>query len=68
MIYPTLKNLMARVDSKYTLVVAVAKRSRQLVSGASSLIGEEDAADRPVSTAIREIESSLVTYRHINKA
>jgi DNA-directed RNA polymerase omega subunit len=32
MIYPTLKTLMAKVDSKYTLVVAVAKRARQLVS------------------------------------
>ena len=41
MIYPTLKTLMEKVDSKYSLVVAVAKRARQLVSGASPLIDEE---------------------------
>jgi DNA-directed RNA polymerase subunit omega len=68
MIYPTLKTLMAKVDSKYTLVVAVAKRARQLVSKASSPICEEGAADRPVSTAIKEIEAGLVIYRHMNKA
>ena len=64
MIYPTLKTLMTKVDSKYTLVVAVAKRARQLVSGAPPLIDEENAADRPVTTAIREIETDAVTYKN----
>mgnify|MGYP000971967334 CR=1 FL=1 len=68
MIYPTLKTLMTKVDSKYTLVVAVAKRARQLISGASlPLIDEEDAVDRPVSTAIREIVADKVTYEHVKK-
>ncbi|HHU49762.1 MAG: DNA-directed RNA polymerase subunit omega [Caldicoprobacterales bacterium] len=68
MIYPTLKTLMTKVDSKYTLVVAVAKRARQLISGASlPLVDEEDAVDRPVSTAIREIVADKVTYEHVKK-
>lgn len=58
---------MTKVDSKYTLVVAVAKRARQLVSGAPPLIDEEYAADRPVTTAIREIEADAVTYEHLRK-
>jgi DNA-directed RNA polymerase subunit omega len=66
-IYPTLKTLMEKVDSKYSLVVAVAKRARQLVSGASPLIDEENANDRPVTTAVREIESGAVTYKHMKK-
>ena len=65
---PTLKTLMTKVDSKYTLVVAVAKRARQLISGASlPLVDEEDAVDRPVSTAIREIVADKVTYEHVKK-
>ena len=63
MIYPTLKTLMTKVDSKYTLVVAVAKRARQLVSGAPPLIDEGNVADRPVTTAILEIEADAVTYK-----
>jgi len=68
MIYPTLRKLMQKVDSKYTLVVAVAKRARQLVAGELPLIDEENAAERPVTTAIREIESGAVTYhRNVKK-
>lgn len=33
MIYPTLSTLLDKVDSKYSLVVAVSKRARQLVDG-----------------------------------
>ena len=38
MIYPTLNELMKRTDSRYTLVVQVAKRARKLVAGANPLI------------------------------
>jgi DNA-directed RNA polymerase subunit omega len=37
MIYPTLASLLEKVDSKYTLVVAVSKRARQLVDGQPKL-------------------------------
>ncbi|HHU78800.1 MAG: DNA-directed RNA polymerase subunit omega [Caldicoprobacterales bacterium] len=63
MIYPTLDSLMTKVDSRYTLVVEVAKRARQLVSGAAPLVDAENAADKPVSTAVREIEEGLISYK-----
>lgn len=63
MIYPTLNSLMTKVDSKYTLVVAVAKRARQLVAGEKPIIDEESAAERPISTAIREVDEGLVNYK-----
>jgi len=63
MIYPTMNSLMTKVDSKYTLVVEVAKRARQLVAGDKSLIEEENAAAKPVSTAVKEVDSGLITYR-----
>lgn len=64
MIYPTLNSLMTKVDSKYTLVVAVAKRARQLVAGEKPVIDIEGAAERPITTAIREVDEGLVTYKH----
>lgn len=64
MIYPTLNSLMTKVDSKYTLVIEVAKRARQLVSGAKPLIEyNEDSLDKPVSVAVQEVEQGLVVYR-----
>ena len=63
MIYPTINSLMKRVDSKYTLVVEVAKRARQLVAGEKPLIDEENAAAKPVSTAVKEIDNGLITYK-----
>ncbi|MGI6538601.1 MAG: DNA-directed RNA polymerase subunit omega [Caldicoprobacterales bacterium] len=63
MIYPTLKSLVSRVDSKYTLVVEVSKRARQLVAGAKPLIDDEELKDKPVSIAIREVEEGLISYR-----
>ncbi len=62
MIYPTLNSLMKRVDSRYTLVVEVAKRARQIVSGDKPLVDGD--ISKPVSLAIREIDEGLVTYKH----
>ena len=61
MIYPTLISLMKRVDSRYTLVVEVAKRARQIVSGDKPLVAGD--ISKPVSLAIREIDEGLVTYK-----
>lgn len=63
MIYPTLNSLLTKVDSKYTLVVEVAKRARQLVSGEKPLIDEKDVSEKPVSAAVREVDAGLVTYK-----
>jgi len=38
MIYPSIDDLLQKVDSKYTLVIAAAKRARQLRSGSKRTI------------------------------
>lgn len=53
MIGPTINTLLQKVDSKYTLVVAVAKRARQLVDGQPSMV--EINSIKPVTIAIHEI-------------
>ena len=63
MINPTQNSLMTKVDSKYTLVMEVAKRARQLVAGEKPLIEEENAADKPVSVAVKEVAAGLITFR-----
>ena len=67
MIYPTLKNLLEKVDSKYTLVVAVAKRARQIVDGDTKLTKATNSS-KPVTIAVHEIAEGKVTYeRNTNK-
>jgi len=53
MVSPTMNKLFDKVDSKYTLVVAVAKRARQLVDGQSSLV--ETNSLKPVTIAMEEV-------------
>jgi DNA-directed RNA polymerase subunit omega len=38
MLYPSIDKLMAKTDSKYSLVVLAAKRARQLLEGSRSKI------------------------------
>ncbi|HQI17661.1 MAG TPA: DNA-directed RNA polymerase subunit omega [Bacillota bacterium] len=60
MIYPTLGSLLEKVDSKYTLVVAVAKRARQLVDGQPKLTNIN--SNKPVTIAINELYENKITY------
>ena len=60
MIYPTLASLLEKVDSKYTLVVAVAKRARQLVDGQPKLTNVN--SNKPVSIAINELYEDKINY------
>ncbi|NSW92589.1 MAG: DNA-directed RNA polymerase subunit omega [Firmicutes bacterium] len=60
MIFPSLSDLMKNMDSKYTLVVTVAKRARQLVDGASKLV--KCNVDKPVTIAINEVYEEKITY------
>jgi DNA-directed RNA polymerase subunit omega len=61
MIHPPLNTLMEKVDSKYTLVVEVAKRARQLVGGKKPMVHADPS--KPVSTAIAEVHQGLITYK-----
>ncbi len=47
-------------DSRYTLVMLAAKRSREIVDGAEPLI--ETESSKPVSIAIEEIVEGKITY------
>lgn len=60
MINPTLRELLEKVDSKYTLVVAVAKRARQIVDGQPKLT--KVSSTKPVTIAVHEIADGKVGY------
>ena len=60
MIYPSIDDLLKKVDSKYTLVIAAAKRGRQLRNGSKKTIDEVYSKD--VATALREIEAGNIEY------
>lgn len=57
---PSLDVLMGKVDSKYTLVIVVAKRARTIMEEAK----HEDLAKgmKPVSISLEEISRSKFTY------
>ena len=44
---------MARVDSKYALVIAASRRARELMAGAGPLVDTD--ATKPVTIALQEI-------------
>ncbi len=58
MINSTLSLLLDKVDSKYSLVVAVSKRARQLVDGKDSYV--DSNSSNPVSIAIQEISEEKI--------
>ncbi len=57
-IEPTITDLSGHADCRYSLVVATARRARQLVAGAEPLIDTEET--KPVSVAVREIDQSRI--------
>ena len=60
MIVPELDKILEKVDCRYTLVVEIAKRARQLVDGAEAL--SEDPDPNPVTQAVAEVYDGKVTY------
>ncbi len=63
MIYPSIDVLLDKVDSKYTLVIATAKRGRQLRSGSKKTI--DDNYRKEVTTALHEIERGKIIYERV---
>lgn len=47
------------VNSRYSIVIAAAKRARQLIAGDEPLI-DGKAADKPLSTAVEELYEGKV--------
>ena len=72
LIDPKIDELLAQVDSKYTLVIMAAKRARQINSYYTQLgegIGEfvpplvpSDPGRKPLSIALEEISGSKIAY------
>lgn len=58
MVKPTVKELLTKVDNRFELVVATAKRARQVASGDEVLINTDEEA--PVTIAANEIAEGKV--------
>ena len=73
MIEPKIDDLLAQVDSKYTLVTLSAKRAREINSYYSQLgeglleyvgpLVETAPQEKPLSIALREINSDLIEFK-----
>lgn len=63
MIYPSLDELVKQFDSKYTLVVAAAKRARKLREGKVPLV--RSRSRKEVSIALEEIAEGKIEYERI---
>ena len=60
--------LLEKADCRYTLVVEVSKRARQLVDGVPPLIDAKDKENMPVSIAIDEVNLGLITFERAAEA
>jgi len=64
-IYPSIDTLINKVDSKYTLVIAAAKRARMLNEGARRMVDSHSMKD--VSIALEEISLGKIGYERLKK-
>ena len=60
MLNPSFSNLTDVGESKYTLVMLVAKRSRQLVDGAEPMV--DTISEKPVTIALEELLQGKIDY------
>lgn len=60
MINPGIGKLLSKVDSRYTLVVVVAKRARQINEGANKLV--DCSSEKAVTVAVDEVSEDKITY------
>ena len=58
MVKPTTAELLEKVDSKFRLVIATAKRARQIAEGSEKLVITDEEA--PVTVAANEISEDKV--------
>ena len=61
MLYPSMKDLLQRVPSRYELVNVVACRARQIASEAEN--AGIPLEDKPVSIAIREVAEDKLNIK-----
>lgn len=58
MLYPSVKELLKNTDSRYSLVIAVAKRAREITDEAE--YSKEALAEKAVTLAIDDINNNRV--------
>lgn len=58
MIYPSVADLVKKTGSRYALVIATAKRAREIASGETPLT--ECSSSKPVTIALNEINDGVV--------
>lgn len=56
--YPALNDLIAKADNKYSLVLATAKRAREIIDGDEPLV--KIKIDNPVTIATNEIAEDMI--------
>ena len=54
----TVEDCLPFIDNRFDLVLAAARRARQLSQGAHALVGEEN--DKPTVVALREIAAGVM--------
>lgn len=65
MLYPSINDLMKKIDSRYTLVMAASKRARQIIDGKAAKV--ESNSKKPVTIATQEIYEGKVTYSPVKE-
>ncbi|TBL78331.1 DNA-directed RNA polymerase subunit omega [Paenibacillus thalictri] len=64
MLYPSIDKLLDKVDSKYSLVVAAARRARLLRDGAKSEVRDRRSS-KYVGLALEEIYEDHIRYEKL---
>ncbi len=60
--YPALNDLISKAENKYSLVLATAKRAREIVDGDEPLV--KIKIDNPVTIATNEIAEDMIHCVH----
>lgn len=63
MLNPSNRQILKDGDSKYTMVMVVAKRARQIVDGAAPLV--DTKSSKPVTIAMEELLEDKIEYTSI---
>lgn len=58
MLYPSMNEILKKVDSRYTLVMAVSKRARQIIDGED--VYTKVNSTKPVTLALHEIDEDYL--------
>ena len=61
MLNPPINQLLKKVDSRYTLVIAAAKRAREIIEGEEGAM--EVGSNKPVTVATHEIANDRIVYK-----